>query len=162
MTLASAVAQAAPLSFTVGFGGGIGYERLAGVYRDDGVISLRLGIAIKDHFAIDLGLSEDLERIEPAAHVGARYRPWTTEYWSPYLRGDFAVVGASHIGSNFDLTFGAGFWGRLFPKRFPWIAWFIEADSVGRVGELVTWSARAETGFELTAPSFWRAKAPAR
>jgi hypothetical protein len=158
--LAATAHATPPLSLEVAFGGGVGYAKLADLYRDDDVWSLRLGFALGRRVALDVGISEDSERVEPAIHLGARVRPfspgWWSPHWSPYVRGDFAIVGASHLGSNFDLTGGLGNWGRFAPQRFPYLAWFIEVDTVLRTGELTTLSERITAGLAFTSPRFWR------
>jgi hypothetical protein len=160
LVLAPAVARSAPFSLELGFGGGIGYASRAGIYRDDIVFTLRMGVGIGRRVAVDFGLSEDTERIEPAIRVGARVRPFATafwtDHWSPYLRGELAIVGGSHLGSNYDLTAGIGNWGRFAPHRWPWLAWFVEIDFVTRVGEVDTLSTRLTAGVALTTRSFWR------
>jgi hypothetical protein len=157
LTTLPPVLHAAPLSLDLGFGSGIGYARLASLYRDDNTLSVRLGIAPWRRVSIDLGFSEDLERIEAAFHTGVRVRPLRpSRRWSPVLRGDIALVGASHFGSNVDLTVGVGHWGRLAPDRFPWVAWFVDLDTVVRVGEVSTLSERLEVGLAFTTRSFWR------
>ena len=69
-----------------------------------------------------------------------RVRPTCAPWF--YVRGDVALVGASHLGSNYDLTSGAGAWYRLSD----WFAVEVEADLVVRVGELDTQSLRAGGG----------------
>jgi hypothetical protein len=138
----------------------VGYARRAGIYRDDKVWSLRLGFGVGRHVALDAGFSEDSERLEMAARAGVLVRPFAssffTDYWSPYLRGEVALVGASHLGSNYDLVLGIGHWGRFAPTRFPWLAWFIETSTVQRIGEVDTLAVRLEGGLAVTTASFWR------
>jgi hypothetical protein len=144
-------AAAAPLSLELGAGDGIGYASRAGSYRDDGVVSLRLGIGLNCRTALDVGLSGDLERIEPGLHVGTRVRMFELP-WLPYLRGDVALIGGSKLGSNFDLAVGIGVWNRL-ARRF---AWYVELDAIGRVGEVETLTARVEIGLAFATLAFWR------
>jgi hypothetical protein len=154
-TLIVAVLAAPPLSLDVAFGGGWGYASRAGVYGDDDTFTLRLGIGVGRHFALDVGLSEDTARFEPAFRLGTRWRPFSpsfwTDHWSPYVRGELAIVGGSHFGSNYDFVIGFGNWGRIVR----WLAWFAEIDIVPRVGEVDTLSTRLEAGLALTAGSFW-------
>jgi len=152
LLFAPAAAAAAPLSLELGAGSGFGWGRLSGIYRDDDVVTLRLGIGLGRHVSIDVGLSEDTERIEPALRLGGRWRPFWTAHWSAYLRGELAFVGASHLGSNYDLLVGVGHFWRLRP----WLAAFVETDVVSRTGEVGTIANRFEVGFCLTARSFWR------
>jgi hypothetical protein len=139
----------APIALTVALSDGIGHARLAGWYDDEPVLSLRVAYAVHPRVAIDLGLSEDLDRVEPGFHAGARVRPLDLEWF--YVRGDVALVGASHLGSNYDLTAGAGAWHRLCP----WAAVEVELDAVARVGELDTQAIRLEAGVAIASPSFW-------
>jgi hypothetical protein len=152
LLLAPAAAAAAPLSLQLGLGGGIGWARRSGMYRDDDVLTLRIGMAIGRRATIDFGISEDAERIEPAFRLGGRWRPFWSGRWSAYLRGELAFVGGSHFGSNYDLLVGVGHFWRL--SR--WLAAFVETDVVSRTGEVGTISNRIEGGFCLTAPTFWR------
>jgi hypothetical protein len=144
------VILAAPLAVTLAFSDGIGHARLAGWYDDEPVLALRLAVAVHPRVAIDLGFSEDLERVELGLHAGVRVRPACAAPWL-YLRGDVALVGASHIGSNYDLTAGAGAWHRLTP----WLAVEGEIDLVARVGELDTQAIRAVAGVAIASPRFW-------
>jgi len=143
---------AAPLALTFGLSDGIGHARLAGWYDDEEELSLRLSWAVHPRVAIDAGISENLERVEPGLHAGVRVRPLDLETapWF-YVRGDVALVGASHLGSNYDLTAGAGAWHRLCP----WAAVQVELDAVARVGELDTQALRLEAGVAIASPAFW-------
>ena len=76
-------------------------------------------------------------------------------YWSPYLHADLAMVNASHIASNLDTTVGFGQWGRFSRVYAWWLAWYVEANLVVRIGEPDTISARIDGGLAI-APSFWR------
>jgi hypothetical protein len=151
LLLAPAAAAAAPFSLELGFGTGIGWARRSGMYRDDDVLTLRIGEALGRRASIDFGISEDTERIEPAFRLGGRWRPFWTAHWSAYLRGELAFVGGSHFGSNYDLLVGVGHFWRL--SR--WLAAFVETDVVSRTGEVGTLSNRFEAGLSLTAPTFW-------
>ena len=158
VTAARAFADPA-LSAQLGGAGGVGYASLAGAYRDDNLVALRFGIGIGRFLATDLAFSEDTDRIEPAVRLGARVRPWEGECWlarwSPYFRGEVGFVGASHLGSNYDLTLGAGHWGH-FTARAPWLGWYAEVDAIARVDEVETWSAHVELGISFATSSFWR------
>jgi hypothetical protein len=142
----------APVTLTVALSDGIGHARLAGWYDDEEVLSLRLGVEVHPRVSIDTGFSEDLERVEPGIHLGTRVRPLDLEVapWF-YVRGDVALVGASHLGSNYDLTAGAGAWHRLCP----WAAVHVELDVTARVGEVDSQSIRLEAGVAIASPSFW-------
>jgi hypothetical protein len=151
-----AAADIPGLSLQAGIGTGVGYASLAGTYVDDTIVGLRAGLGIGPYATVDLALAEDLDRVEPAIGLGSRVRPWRgecwRERWSPYLRGQVSLVGASYIGSNYDLLAGVGHWGRIV-SRF---AWFAELDVVARVGEYDTISARVEVGVALHSLAFWR------
>jgi len=139
----------APIAVTLGLSDGIGHARLAGWYKDEPDVSARLAIAVHPRVAIDTGFSEDLDRLELGLHLGARVRPTELPWF--YVRGDLALVGASHLGSNYDLTAGAGAWHRLCP----WAAVEVELDLVARVGELDTQAIRLAAGVAIASPSFW-------
>ena len=139
----------APVALTLGLSDGIGHARLAGWYDDEPDVSARLAIAVHPRVAIDTGLSGDLDRLELGLHLGARVRPTDLPWF--YVRGDVALVGASHLGSNYDLTAGAGAWHRLCP----WAAVEVDLDLVARVGELDTQAIRLEAGVVIASPSFW-------
>ncbi len=141
---------AAPLALTLAFSDGIGHARLAGWYDDEEAMAVRLAYAITGRVAVDAGVSEDLERVELGFHAGVRVRPACAAPWL-YLRGDVALVGASHLGSNYDLTAGAGAWHKLTP----WLAVEGEVDVIARVGELDTQSIRAVAGVAIASPRFW-------
>lgn len=141
---------AAPLALTLAFSDGIGHAHLAGWYDDEEALSLRLAYALTGRVAIDAGLSEDLERVELGIHAGVRVRPACAAPWL-FARGDVALVGASHLGSNYDLTAGAGAWFRLMP----WLAVEGELDVTARVGEVDTQSIRAVAGVAIASPRFW-------
>lgn len=141
---------AAPLAVTLAFSDGIGHARLAGWYNDEPDLIARLAIAVHPRVAIDAGFSEDLDRVELGLHAGVRVRPACAVPWL-YVRGDVALVGASHLGSNYDLTAGAGARYRLTP----WLAAEGEIDLVARVGELDTQAIRAVAGVAIASPRFW-------
>ena len=141
---------AAPLAVTLAFSDGIGHARLAGWYDDEEAVTVRLAVAVHPRVAIDAGFSEDFERVELGLHAGVRVRPACAAPWL-YVRGDVAVVGASHVGSNYDLTAGAGAWVRLTP----WLAVEGELDAVARVGEVDTQAFRAVAGVAIASPRFW-------
>jgi len=142
----------APVTLTLALSDGIGHAHLAGWYNDEPDLSLRVGVEVHPRVAIDAGFSEDLDRVEPGFHAGALVRPLDLDVapWF-YLRGDIALVGASHLGSNYDLTAGAGAWRRVCP----WAAIHVELDAVARVGELDTQAIRLEAGVAIASPSFW-------
>ena len=142
----------APVTLTLGISDGIGHAHLAGWYDDEEVLSRRVGYEVHPRVALEVGLSADLERVEAGLHAGARVRPLDLEAapWF-YLRGDVALVGASHLGSNYDLTAGAGAWHRVCP----WAAIHLELDLVARVGEVDTQAIRLEAGVAIAPPSFW-------
>ena len=140
-----------PVAVTLGLSDGIGHAHLAGWYDDELAIAARVAFAVHPRVAIDTGITEDTERVELGLHAGVRVRP--TLACAPwfYLRGDVALVGASHLGSNYDLTTGAGAWYRLSD----WFAVEVEADLVLRVGELETQSLRLAAGVAIASPRFW-------
>jgi len=144
------VILAAPLAVTLAFSDGIGHARLAGWYNDEPAVAVRLSVAVHSRVAIDAGFTEDLDRVELGLHAGVRVRAACATPWL-YLRGDIALVGASHLGSNYDLTAGAGAWHRLTP----WLAVEGELDLVARVGELDTQAIRAVAGVAIASPRFW-------
>jgi hypothetical protein len=153
---APAAAADPALSLQLGGAGGVGYASLAGLYEDDDFVALRFGVGIGRFVAADLSIHEDVARIEPAIGLGARVRLWDgacwCARWSPYVRGEVAAVGASHVGSNYDLTVGIGHWGRLTR----WLGWYGEVDAIARAGEVQTWSLHVEVGAAVQTPGFWR------
>ncbi len=158
LILASAAHAAPPLSLQLGFSGGAQWAQRSGWVRDDNALALRGGVQVDDYVALDLSLTEDLERIEPKLGVGVRVRPWTGACWSarfaPYLRGELALVAASSIGSNYDILAGVGHWGH-FGDHARWLAWFAELDVVARVGEYDAVSIRGEAGLAIATARFW-------
>nr|HEX4317993.1 hypothetical protein [Kofleriaceae bacterium] len=152
----SAAADVPGISLQAGLGTGVGYASLAGAYRDDTIGGLRAGLGIGPYATLDFALAEDLDRVEAATGFGARVRLargdcWRA-LWTPYVRGQVSLVGASHLGSNYDLLVGAGHWGRLAPR----VAWFAELQVVTRVGEYDSVAARVEVGLAVTTLAFWR------
>jgi hypothetical protein len=156
VTLLASGARAAPVSLQLDGEGGLFYQSLSGWVRDDDALALRVSVGIGPFVAIDVGLSEDLERIEPAVHLGAHLRPWAGRCWhargSPYLRADVAVVGASQSGYNYDFTVGAGHWGKLTPR----LGWFAELDTVARVGDYDAFALHLVLGVSVSSRAFWR------
>lgn len=155
LLVARAAHAAPPLSLQLGFSGGAQWAEPSGWVRDDYALALRGGIALGDFVALDASLAEDLERIEASFGIGARVRPWAGACWaarfSPYVRGELALVGASHLGSNYDVLVGAGHWGHIAPH----LAWYAELDGVARVGEYDAFSVRVEAGLAVATASFW-------
>ena len=147
---------APPESLQLGGEGGLFYQSRAGWLRDDDTLTLRASFAVGQFVAIDGALSEDLEHLEPAAHVGARLRPWAGCCWrargSLYLRGDLALVGASHLFSNYDLTAGVGHWGKLSAR---W-GWFVELDTIARFGDYDAFMLHVALGVSVSSRRFWR------
>jgi hypothetical protein len=139
----------APVAVTLAFSDGIGHAHLAGWYHDEPALAARVAFAVHPRVAIDTGVSEDLERIELGLHVGVRVRPTTASWF--YVRGDVALVGASHLGSNYDLTGGAGAWLPLAS----WAAATVELDATARIGEVDTQALRLEVGVAITSAAFW-------
>ena len=139
----------APIAVTLALGDGIGHARLAGWYDDELAVLARIAVQVHPRVAIDAGVSEDADRLELGFHAGARVRPTCAPWF--YVRGDVALVGASHLGSNYDLTAGAGAWHRLGD----WFAAEVEVDAVLRVGELDTQSLRVVAGVAIASPRFW-------
>ena len=161
LVVASAQSAAAnpALSFAIEGNAGEVWGSRTGWLRDDNMGGLRLGIGLGRFTSLDVALSEDLDRVEPALGVGARVRPWAGPCWghygSIYLRGQAALVAASHLGSNYDLLAGIGHWGGI-ADRVPWLHWFAEADAVARVGEYETLSLRIDVGIAVATSAFWR------
>lgn len=147
------------VSIQLGGSGGEVWASQTGWLRDDDVIALRVGVGLGRFVALDAGLSEDTARVEPAFGLGARVRLFAGPCWaargSLFVRGQIALVAASHIGSNYDLLAGLGHWGG-FADAVPWLHWFVELDGVTRVGEYQQFSARIELGLAFTTSAFWR------
>ncbi len=151
-----AAADVPGLSLQAGIGTGVGYASLAGLYVDDTIGGLRLGVGVGLYATVDLALAEDVDRLEPSIGIGSRVRLghgacWRRR-WTPYVRGQVSLVGASDIGSNYDLLVGVGHWGRIVSR----VAWFVEVDAVVRVGEYDSVAARVEVGVALKTLAFWR------
>ena len=147
---------APPLSLQLGGEGGLWYQSLNGWLVDDNTLSLRVSFGIDERFAIDGALSEDLEHLEPALHLGGRFRPWSDERWcarwSPYVRAEVALVGASNVFSNYDFTVGVGHWGK-FTER---LGWFVEVDGIARVGDYDAFALHIAAGLSVSSRDFWR------
>jgi hypothetical protein len=71
------------------------------------------------------------------------------------VRAELAIVGATYIGSNYDLVVGAGHWARVADAA-PWLAWYTELDGVARVGDVDTLALRVQLGLAFATSSFWR------
>jgi len=158
--LVASRAQASPaLSLSVDGEGGEVWAHRAGWLRDDDFAGLRLGIGAGAFTSIDVTLAEDLDRVEPSLGIGVRVRPWVgpcwEARWSPYVRAQVAAVAASHLGSNFDFLAGAGHWGG-FGEQASWLHWFVEVDTVTRVGEYTSFALRIDVGLAVATSSFWR------
>jgi hypothetical protein len=151
LALGGARASAAPLSLSVDIAEGLLAARRAGVFRDDAELTARLGYGVGRHTAVELGFDADLERLELGVRLGARVRPWLGRRWSPYLRGELALVGANRIGLDYELTGGVGLWLRLHR----WAAAFAEVDVAVRFLP-VSLADHFTVGIALTAPSAWR------
>jgi hypothetical protein len=152
LAVSAAPASAAPLWLSLSTSGGILEERALGVARDDFQLTLRLGIGIGRHVAVSIGFDGDLERLELAARTGVLVRPFAAGRWSPYLRAEVAIVGATHLGNDWELLGGVGILWRV--HRFA--ALFVEVDAVGRVGAVRSLADHLAAGLAVTAPSFWR------
>ncbi len=63
-----------------------------------------------------------------------------------------SLVGASHLGSNYDLLAGVGHWGKIVSR----LSWFVELDTVVRVGEYDSVALRVEGGLAVHSLAFWR------
>jgi hypothetical protein len=148
----SSTARAAPLMLSVSVSGGVLEEHSLGAARDDFQLTLRGALAIRRHYAITLGFDADLERLELAARLGGMFRPFYDARLSPYLRAEVAFVAATHFGDDWELTGGVG----LMVRVHRWVALFVEADVVGRVGAVHSLADHLAAGIALTAPSFWR------
>jgi hypothetical protein len=148
----TASARAAPLMLSVSASGGILEEHALGAARDDFQLTLRGGLALGRRFALQLGVDADLERLELGARLGALFRPFYSARLSPYLRAEVALVAATHLGDDWELTGGVG----LFYRVHRWSALFVEVDVVGRVGAVHSLGDHIAAGIALTAPSFWR------
>jgi hypothetical protein len=147
---------APPASLQLGVDGGLFYQSLVGWLRDDDTVTLRASFGAGKFVAIDGALSEDLAHLEPAAHLGARVRPWTGCCWrargSLYFRGDVALVGASHLFSNSDLTAAVGHWGKLSAR----LGWFVELDTTARIGDYDAFALHVALGVSVSSRAFWR------
>jgi hypothetical protein len=152
VSLATRPATAAPLWLSLSTSGGILEERALGVARDDFQLTLRLGIGIGRHVAVSIGFDADLERLELAARTGVMVRPFAAPRFAPYLRAEVAIVGATLLGSDWELLGGAGILWRVHR----WTALFVEVDAVGRVGAVRSLADHIACGIVVTAPSFWR------
>jgi hypothetical protein len=113
---------------------------------------VRLGFGIGRFTDLELHFGQSLERIEPEVGVGARFRPFYSPRFSPYVHAEVSMVGVTKIGSNYDLLEGVGGFFRVC--RF--FAAFAEVEAVERVGELNMLNLRFELGLAFTTPSFWR------
>ncbi|MGE5187249.1 MAG: hypothetical protein ACM31C_34615 [Acidobacteriota bacterium] len=157
--VASAAHASPPLALQLGLGGGEQWAERSGWLRDDDYLLVRAATGLGDFVALDLELQEDLDRVEATFGAGVRVRPWAgacwRARWSPYVRAELAVAGASHLGSNYDLVAGAGHWGAI-TSHARWLHWFAEVDLVTRVGEYTSVSPRLELGLAVATASFWR------
>jgi hypothetical protein len=152
----SGTASAAPLSVSLDADDGIGWAERAGTYRDDAMLTLRVGVGLGDFATFDTAATYDLEHLEAALRFGSRVRLYRSPCWeqlgSLYLHGEFALVNADHLVSSYDVKAGIGHWGHLAR----WAAWFAEVDGVLRVGDYTALSARIDVGIAFETPSFWR------
>jgi hypothetical protein len=139
----------APIAVTLAFSDGIGRAHLAGWYHDEPALAARVAFAVHPRVAIDAGISDDLDRVEVGLHAGVLVRPTAIDWF--YVRGDVALVGASHLGSNYDVTGGAGAW---LPMT-PWLAATVEIDATARIGEVDTQAIRLEAGVVIASDAFW-------
>lgn len=163
-TASTAGAQVAPSSLQVDGEGGLFHQARTGWLQDDNFVALRVSWALGERFAIDGGLTMDLAgitaddaaRLEPALHVGGRFRPWTGRCWcarwAPYVRADVALVAASQLFSNYDFTLGVGHWGKLSPR----LGWFVELDAIERVGDYDAFALHLALGLSVSKLAFWR------
>ena len=136
--LAASTAHAGPLTLQLGVGDGVGYASRAGAYRDDSIVELR-GLLRHGCAGIEAGIAEDLERLEPSVELGGRYGT------KLYVRAAAALVGATHLGRNYDLALGAGY-ARPIAKH---VAWFAELDGIVRLGDVTTYSLRLTGGIAV-------------
>ncbi len=129
----SAQARDIPLSLSVSFADGPIYGATLGVIRDDVLMTLRIGFApghlVGRYLVIEGGFDFDLERLELAARLGVRVRPWAFRWWSPYVRAEAVLVGKTYLGNDWQLVGGVGAWVR--PYRY--FALFTEVDAVGEI-----------------------------
>lgn len=157
IALAAAPAAADPMSIGVEGGTGVGWARRAGGYRDDTTVGLRLGFAAGDLAVVDGALSFDPDHRELALGAGARVRLARAPCWRSrgalYARAQVALVGASHLSSNYDLTAGIGHWGDV--PAVSWLHWYAELDAVARVGDYTALAARIDVGVAITSRGFW-------
>jgi hypothetical protein len=153
---AAGTASAAPLSVSLDGDDGIGWAERAGTYRDDAMLTLRVGLGLGDFATFDTAVTYDLEHLEAALRFGSRVRLYRSPCWedrgSLYLHGEFGLVNADHLVSSYDVRAGLGHWGHLTR----WVAWFAEVDGVLRVGDYTAVSARVDIGIAFETPSFWR------
>lgn len=154
------VAHAVPaLSFGVeGAGGAVWAPKLHWL-GDDNFVGWRFGLGLGRFAVLDIALDEDVDRIEPALGAGVRVRPWAGPCWSArgslYGRAQVALVAASYLGGNYDVTAGIGHWGG-FGERAPRLHWYAELDAVARLGEYETLSIHVNIGFAFATGAFWR------
>ncbi len=151
-----AEARDVPLSFSISFAGGPIYGPHLGVIVDDPLMTLRVGLApghlLGRYLVIEAGFDFDLARLELAARLGVRVRPWRFRWWSPYVRVETALVGKTYLGNDWQLVGGVGAWVR--PHRY--LAIFSEVDAVGEVTAPRSLAEHFVLGVALTAPSQWR------
>jgi len=160
VALAARSASASPpLSLAFDTGDGVGWAHRAGAYRDDEMTTLRFGVGIGDYATFDTGVSYDVEHLEAALRFGSRIRTHASPCWSYfgqlYLHGEIAIVNASHLASNLDFLAGVGHWGHI-TSYAPWLAWYVEVNTVARVGDYDALSARVDVGLAVQTSSFWR------
>ena len=100
----AAVIVLAPIAVTLGLSDGIGHAHLAGWYDDELAIAARIAFAGSPARRDRYGDHRRHRARRAGLHAGVRVRPTCAPWF--YLRGDVALVGASHLGSNYDLTTG--------------------------------------------------------
>jgi hypothetical protein len=68
------------------------------------------------------------------------------------VRADVALVGASHLFSDYDFALGIGHWGKFSPR----LGWFIELDAIERFGDCDAFALHLALGSSVSSKKFSR------